>query len=210
MKLLLLPSLCILGNWQLDNPVHCMLLAGYLQPNNSWNNDRSPLCEVFLDGTLCVFYHRLQGFEILHLHFVVILTYVDCFETPVTEGYQLFAPINKTNVPTMPGYNLIVRYKCFDISGESAACIIRVEGGHSSVLCCGKEIWYPRTVNIKNTIIWVGSVYFSSSLPKLQRKLLTSGSGRVFSLLDVVVSVYEQPTTSLWFTVQNTAMLCVV
>ena len=41
----------------------------------------------------------------------------------------------------MFGYNLIVRYKCFDVSGESAACIIMVEGGHSSALCCEKKFY---------------------------------------------------------------------
>jgi hypothetical protein len=98
MKFLLLPNLCILGNWQLDNHVRCtcrMLLTEYSQSNNSWNDDLLPLSEVFLDGPLCVFYHRLQGFEIWHLHFVVIPTYVDCFEPPVTEGSQLLASINK-------------------------------------------------------------------------------------------------------------------
>ena len=63
--------------------------------------------------------------------------YVDCFEPPVTEFWQLFAPINKcTNNIRLQSD----RYKCFDISGESAACNIRAEGGHSSVLCYGKEI----------------------------------------------------------------------
>ena len=51
-KLLLLPSICILGNSLLDYHFLCLLPTGYLQPNDSWNNDLPSFSESFLDGPL--------------------------------------------------------------------------------------------------------------------------------------------------------------
>ena len=48
-ELLVLPSLCVLGNSKLNYHFLCRLLTGYSQPNDSWNNDLPTLSEGFWD-----------------------------------------------------------------------------------------------------------------------------------------------------------------
>jgi len=85
-KILLIPSICILGNSLQDYHFLRLLPTDIRNLTIPGTMAFRPSVKISWMDLFCEFYHRWRGLEMRPLNFVVILTYMDGFELPVPDG----------------------------------------------------------------------------------------------------------------------------
>ena len=85
-KLLLIPSICILGNSLQNHHFLRLLPTDFRNLTIPGTMAFRPSVKVSWTDLCCEFYHRRRGFEMRPLNVVVILTYMDGCEPTLPDG----------------------------------------------------------------------------------------------------------------------------